>query len=168
MKAEKERLEATVFEQAAELALLKKRSLGIDGNLKGKYIVEDSKGALIALIDEVCSKYSVTIKYCCQKFELDVKRYQRRVRLYCKSGRYGGGRPCSPKAPHKLLHEEREKIIEMAKDDRYADLSHRQLAMVTSENREVEASTSSFYRVVKQGGLMEKRQRRSKTSQRKP
>ena len=39
-------IEATVLEQAAELALLKKRSLGIDGNLKGKYIAEDTKGSL--------------------------------------------------------------------------------------------------------------------------
>ena len=120
------------------------------------------------MIDEVCSKYSVTIMCCCQKLELDVKRYQHWARLYRKSGRYGGDRPGPKKAPHKLLHEEREKIIEMAKDDRYMDLSHRQLAIVASENIEVEASTSSFYRVMKQEKLMEKRQRRPKTPQKKP
>lgn len=120
------------------------------------------------MIDEVCSKYSVTIKYCCQKLEFDVKRYQRWARLYCKSGRYGGGKPGPNKAPHKLLQKERKKIIEMAKDDKYIDLSHRQLAIVASENKEVETSPSSFYRVMKQEQLMEKRQRRSKTPQMKP
>jgi len=120
------------------------------------------------LIDEVCNKYSVPIIFCCPKLELDVKRYQRWVCLYRKSGRYGGNIPGPKKAPHKLLQEERKKIIEMAKDDSYMDLSHRQLAIVASENIEVQASTSSFYRVMKQEKLMEKRQRGPKTPQKKP
>ena len=48
------------------------------------------------------------------------------------------------------------------------DLSHRQLSVVASEADELEASASSFYRVMKQAQLMEKRQRTPKTSQTKP
>lgn len=120
------------------------------------------------MIAEVCKDYSVSIKYCCQKLQLDVKRYQRWVRVCQKTGRYGGGKPGPEKPPHRLLPEEKEDIISLAKDDTYADLSHRQLAIVASETGQVEASASSFYRVMKQEQLMEKRQRKPRTPQDKP
>jgi putative transposase len=110
----------------------------------------------------------VPIKYCCEKLGLDVKRYQRWVRLYHKTARYGGEKPGPKKAPHRLLPEEKEDIINLAKNDKYMDLSHRQLSVVASETSEVEASASSFYRVMKQQQLMEDRQRKSKTPQVKP
>jgi transposase InsO family protein len=97
-----------------------------------------------------------------------VKRYQRWVRLYRRTGRYGGGKPGPSKASHSLLEQEREEIIELAKDDTYVDLSHRQLAVLGSETGKVEASASSFYRVMKQEQLMEKRQRRPRSPQNKP
>lgn len=123
---------------------------------------------MVKVIAKVCKEYSVTITYCCQKLELDVKRYQRWVRLYQKTGRYGDGKPGPEKAPHRLLPEEKEDIIRLAKDDTYLDLSHRQLAVVASETGQVEASASSFYRVMKQEELMEERQRRPRTPQEKP
>lgn len=132
------------------MALLKKRSLGLDSDLKGKYIDEDIKGALVKLIAEVSEKHSVPIKFCCHNLSLDVKRYQRWMRLYRKTGRYGGGKPGSKKAPHRLLPNEKENIIGLAKDETYSDLSHRQLTVVASETGQVEASASSFYRVMKQ------------------
>jgi len=110
----------------------------------------------------------VSIKYCCAKLRLDVKRYQRWIRLYRKTGRYGDGKPGPQKAPHRLLPKEREDIIKLAKDDNHVDLSHRQLSVVASETGEIEASASSFYRVMKQEQLMEKRQRKPKTPQTKP
>ena len=102
------------------------------------------------MITEVCDKYSVTIKHCCQNLQLDRKRYQRWVRLYRKTARYGGGRPGPKKAPHRLRPEEKGDIIKIAKDETYSDLSHRQLAVVASETGQVEASASSFYRVMKE------------------
>lgn len=112
--------------------------------------------------------YSVPIGFCCHKLELDVKRYQRWSRLHRRTGRYGGGKPGPEKAPHRLLAEERAKIVELAKDDTYVDLSHRHLSVVGSETAQVEASASSFYRVMKQEQLMEKRGRKPITPQIKP
>ncbi len=123
---------------------------------------------LVELIKEISKQYSVTIKYCCERLQLDVKRYHRWLRLYQRTGRYGGGKPGPNRAPHSLLPEERKDIIRMAKDDRYMDLSHRQLAIAASDNGEVQASASSFYRVMKEKRLMEKRQRQPKTPQKKP
>ena len=108
------------------------------------------------------------IKYCCEKLNLDVKRYQRWVRLYRKTGRYGGGKPGPKKAPHALLAQEKNDIIHMGKDDKYMDLSHRQLSVVASESTDLEVSASSFYRVMKEERLMEDRQRTRKTPQVKP
>ncbi len=54
------------------------------------------------------------------------------------------------RASHGLLPEEREAIIALSKDETHADLSHRQLAVVSSENGRVEAGASSFYRVMKE------------------
>ena len=120
------------------------------------------------MIAGACQKYSVTIKFCCQKLRLDVKRYQRWIRLYQETGRYGGGKPGPEKAPHGLLPEEKGIIIKLAKDDTYEDLSPRQLSVAASETGQVEASASSFYRVMKQEQLMEKRQRKPRTPQEKP
>ena len=132
------------------------------------YVNEASKGALVALIITVHEKHSVSIKFCCEKLKLDAKRYQRWVRLYRKAGRYGGGNPGPERAPHGLLPEEKEAIITLSKDETHADLSHRQLAVVSSENGRVEASASSFYRVMKEEGLMKDRERKPKTAQIKP
>ena len=123
---------------------------------------------MVEIIAHVHKKHCMPIKYCCEKLDLDIKRYQRWVRLYRKSGRYGGGKPGPKKAPHSLLPKEKEDIIKLAKDDKYMDLSHRQLSVVASEFTEVEASASSFYRVMKQEQLMEGRQRKPKTPQVKP
>ena len=59
-------------------------------------------------------------------------------------------------------------IIEWGKDECYADLSHRQLAITASESGQVQASASSFYRVMKEEALMDQRARKPKKSQSKP
>jgi putative transposase len=66
------------------------------------------------------------------------------------------------------LSGEKEDIIRLAKDETYLDLSHRQLAVVASETGRLEASASSFYRVMKQQQLMEERHRKPRTPQEKP
>ena len=108
------------------------------------------------------------MKYCCEILELDPKRYQRWLMIYQRTARYGGGKAGPKKALHVMMPEEKEKIITMAKDDTYQDLSHRQLAIAASENGEVEASASSFYRIMKEEKLMEKRKRIPKAPQKKP
>ncbi len=66
---------------------------------------------------------------------------------------YGGGKPGPDRASHTLLEEEKQKILEMARKEEYADLTHRQMSVVASEEGIVEASPSSFYREIKKAGL---------------
>ena len=137
-------------------------------DLKGRYISAEIKEGLVKVIAEVKEGYKVTPQFCCQSLKLDYRRYQRWLRVYEKTGRYSGMRPGPRIAPHGLLPEEREKILEVSQLDEYADLSHRQLAIVASEKGMVEASASSFYREMKKADLMEKRQRIPRAPQVKP
>ena len=73
---------------------------------------------MVKTIGEVKEQYSVTVKYCCEILKLDPKRYQRWLRLYQCTGRYGGGKPGPKNQPHALMPWERKKIVEMARDDK--------------------------------------------------
>ena len=119
-------------------------------------------------MEAVQRTYAVSAKFCCEALELPPKRYQRWLRLRWQTGRWGGGKPGPKQAVQALRPEEREKIIEWGKDECYADLSHRQLAITASESGQVQASASSFYRILKEEALMDPRTRKPKQPQQKP
>ncbi|MCP4991977.1 MAG: transposase family protein, partial [Colwellia sp.] len=121
------------------------------------------------MIDEVRGQYRVNIGYCCGVMELCCQRYKRWKRLYRENGRYGGGNPGADRVSHRLLEEERQKIVEMARKEEYADLSHRQMSVVASEEGIVEASPSSFCWEIKKAGLQcGVNQRKAKGVQERP
>jgi len=62
--------------------------------------------------------------------------------------------PGSPAPSHRVLPEEVEQIIAMAKSAEYADLSHRILAVTAGDKGQFQASFSTVYRVLKAGNLM--------------
>lgn len=133
------------------------------------YLSEEIKEDIVLAIQEVAVQYKITEKVCCEAIELCPERYQRWIQLYKETGRYGDGKPGPKVAPHTLLEEEKQKILEMAKNEEYADLSHRQLAVVASEEGIVEASASSFYREMKASGLQNSTKKREvKNKQNKP
>ena len=79
-----------------------------------------------------------------------IVRWQQRIRR----GRGLHDRKPGPTEPlHKLLPEETSQIVAMAKDEKYADLSHRILAVTAADQGLFQASFSSVYRVLKQQGL---------------
>lgn len=132
------------------------------------YLSGDKKNALMQLIDRAKEQQPVTASFCCQVLQLDVKRYQRWKRQHKKAGRCTNGKPGPNRAPHRLLPEEEDKIVQVAKDEQYADLSHRQLCVTASENGIVEAGASTFYRVMKRHQLAVHREPKPKPRQEKP
>ena len=110
----------------------------------------------------------MSVEFCCGRLHLDPERYRRWVRLHSRTGRYGGGRPGPQRAPHALLPEEKAKIVELSREEARADFSHRQLAVLASETDQVQASAASFYRVMKEHNLMERRSRKPGEPQKKP
>jgi putative transposase len=80
-----------------------------------------------------------------------IVRWQQRVRI----GRGLHDRRPGPTEPlHKLLPEETSQILAMAKDEQYADLSHRILAVTAADKGLFQASFSTVYRVLRKEGLM--------------
>jgi putative transposase len=77
-------------------------------------------------------------------------------------------KPGPIEAPHRLLQEERQAIREISLNEEYADLSHRQLSVVASEKGMVEASASTFYRQMKEEGVIHRREARPRSKQEKP
>ena len=70
--------------------------------------------------------------------------------------------------PHKITPDERRAIVDMAKDDAYADLSHRKLAFSALDEGKVAASPSTFYREMKAEGLVGKSRRSRPKNLKKP
>ncbi len=133
------------------------------------YLSEGTKGEIVSVIEEVKERYKVTEAYCCRSIELCPKRYKRWIKRFKETGRYGGGRPGPKVAPHALMEEERQSVVKMLKKEEYADLSHRQLSVVASEEGIVEASASTIYREMKKEGLQNSTMRREvKKKQNKP
>lgn len=70
--------------------------------------------------------------------------------------------------PQKITPSERESIVEIAKDDTYADLAHRKLAFTALDEGRVSASPSTFYRVMKEEELVGKARRSRPGNLKKP
>ena len=114
------------------------------------------------MIDEA-KETGVTVKKACEIIVLPRDRYYAWLR-----GRRPEGvaeadledRKSTPGCtPHKITPSEREEIIGLAKDDDYADLSHRKLAVTALDEGKVAASPSTFYREMKKEELVGKPKR---------
>lgn len=70
--------------------------------------------------------------------------------------------------PHKITPEDKQAIIEIAKDDTYADLSHRKLAFSALDEGKAAASPSTFYREMKRAELVGKSRRSAPKNLAKP
>ena len=91
----------------------------------------------------------VTIGRICSLLQIE----SRRVRRWVKRQFLSDIRPGPEHAPHALLNEEREAIIELAKDGAYVDDSHRVLTAKGVDAGRIAASSSTVYRVMRQEGL---------------
>lgn len=72
------------------------------------------------------------------------------------------------RTPYKITPDERQAIVEIAKDDAYADLSHRKLAFTALDEGKVAASPSTFYREMKAEELVGKTRRSRPKNLKKP
>lgn len=85
----------------------------------------------------------------CELLQID----SRRVRRWHSRTVLEDTRPGPDHAPHALLAEEREAIVSLAKDEEYADDSHRVLTARGIDSERIAVRPSSVYRVMRAEGL---------------
>ena len=78
---------------------------------------------------------------------------ERRIRRWKRRGMLADRKPGPEHAPHALLAEERDAIIELAKEEAYVDDGHRVLTAKGIDAGRISVSASSVYRVMRHKGL---------------
>ncbi|MCK5329597.1 MAG: IS3 family transposase [Candidatus Latescibacteria bacterium] len=145
------------------------------GDLTGQRLDARLKRALLQAIDQA-KMSGMRIDRACQILQLPRNRYYSWKQRLDRALPSGGSdsledRPSGPrcgKAPHRLLEEEKQQITALLKEEAYADLSPRQLSVVASEQGIVQASSSSFYRLVRKEDLARKRDVKTPIKHTKP
>ncbi len=85
----------------------------------------------------------------------------RRIRRWIAKEGLADSKPGPVRAPHAILPEEREEIVDLAKDEAYADDSHRVLTAKGVDSGRIAVSSSTVYRVMRQECLTTDRSGRS-------
>ena len=117
---------------------------------------EEQKGAILLSMEEARAK-GVSRIHACAMWMINRRRVVRWSGIWKRGQSLDNGKP-GPKDPvHKLLPEERTAVTAMAVEERYADLSHRILAVTAWDLGLFFVSFSSVYRILCSEGLMNMR-----------
>jgi transposase InsO family protein len=137
----------------------------VSGALRGQRWPAELKGQVLEAIDQAVT-HGVSAQRACEILDLPRTRYyawKARVEGVAPEARVGAlaDRPAGPapgSAPHRLREEEKAAIGALLREEQYADLSLPQLAIVASEEGQVQASTSTFYRQAHQQEVLRTRE----------
>ena len=152
-QAEIERLKSTVTEQAVELHLFRKRSLGLTAGPIPTRVEAGIKEGLLELVDHAVAN-GWSVRRACQVLEVGP------VRLGRWRERRGRGLPLDDRPPgpvealHGLLDWERDAILELFDGWAEVDRSHRKLAHRGSRLGSVFVSESTVLRVLQAEDLI--------------
>ena len=123
------------------------------GPIAQQRIKEQTKLEILAVI-ETSHQQGVSVRRSCVILAIEhrrVIRWQHRVRQGAGLADLTSG----PKEPlHRMLPEEIDQIVAMAKSQEYVDLSHRIMAVTAWDKGLFQASFSTVYRVLKEQNLM--------------
>ena len=126
------------------------------GPIARQWIKEQTKLEILAVI-ETSQQQGVSVRRSCVILVIDhrrIVRWQERAR----QGRGLANLTPGPKEPlPRVLPEEIDQIVAMAKSQEYVDLSHRILAVTAWDKGLFQASFSTVYRVLKEQNLMSAR-----------
>ena len=112
-----------------------------------KHLTEEQRVAVVDMIAAARIPGKLSAECCCRVVRLDYRRYQRWQRRFLATGRYGGEKPGPQHAPHALLESEKQAVSALYSDERFMDMSIRQVAVAASEQGIVEASPASVQRI---------------------
>jgi putative transposase len=123
------------------------------GEIRGVWVSGERKAEILAVVSTAKVK-GVSVRKSCIIMMIS----RRRVLKWQKRSREGFGLEDFKSGPKKVLHAllplEREKILEMAKLEKYADMSHRILAVTAWDRGLFFASFTTVYRILHSENMM--------------
>ena len=134
----------------------KKNEWGFVGPIAGQWLNEQTKLEILTVI-ETSQPQGVSACRSCSLLAIQhrrIVRWQQRVR---QGQSLANLTPGPQAALHRVLPEEIEQIVAMARSEEYVDLSHRILAVTAWDKGLFRASFSTVYRVLKEQDLMRSR-----------
>lgn len=126
------------------------------GEIRGGWLEVEKKAAILLTMEEAKER-GITKSRACVMWRISRRRVIRWAAARDRGKGLGNGKP-GPKEPcHRLLEEERAAVVALAKEEQYADLSHRILAVTAGDKGWFHMSFSSVYRIMVSEGLMSMR-----------
>lgn len=107
---------------------------------------------MLVLLEETTAQ-GISIRRSCQVLRINRGRVQRWRKRARKGLSLENGKPGSRKPVHALLPEERDQVLCLARDEAYADLSHRILTVTGWELGRFFVSFSSVYGILRTEGM---------------
>jgi len=124
------------------------------GAIKGQWLVEEQKREILVVIEDAKGSSAVSVSRACRMWMIGRRRVVRWQRRWRQEQGLANGTPGSLHPVHRLLASEKEAVLEMAKKEEYADLSHRILAVTAWDRGFFFLSFSSVYRILSLAQLM--------------
>jgi putative transposase len=124
--------------------------------MKGAWLEEEKKVAILVTIEEA-REQRITKSRACAMWRISRRRVTRWVSARNRGHELGNGKPGPTKPCHRLLEEERVAVLAAAREESYADLSHRTLTVTAWDEGLFFMSFSSVYRIMSSEGLMSMR-----------
>ncbi len=123
------------------------------GPIAGQWLNEPTKLEILMVI-ATSQQQGVSARRSCSILAIEPRRIVR-WQARARQGQGLANLTPGPKEPwHRVLTEEIDQIVAMAKSQQYADLSHRILAVTAGDKGLFQASFSTVYRVLKERNLM--------------
>ena len=122
------------------------------GGRRGRLIPLDMRKMAVTLIQEANAS-GARIWKACETLEISVSTFER-----WRKGKYSDQRKGAPKqVPRKLTKEEKEKLIDLSCNEEYKDYNPYKIHASLLDKGTYIASISSFYRVLREAGLIHHR-----------
>ena len=126
------------------------------GPIAGQWINEQTKLEILTVI-ETSQQQGVSARRSCSLLAIGHRRIVRWQQRAAQGQDLANLTPGPKEALHRVLTEEIDQIVAMAKSEEYVDLSHRILAVTAWDKGLFQASFSTVYRVLKEQNLMRAR-----------
>jgi len=123
------------------------------GKIEGGWLQEEQKVSILLSIREAKANRICKSRICAM-WRINRRRVVRWSRKWRQGLGLVNGKPGSSEPVHRLLPEERRAVLSMARNETYADLSHRVLTVTAWDLGLFFVSFSSVYRILRSEDLM--------------